>query len=303
MSHRDVLRTLYDFLVIVPVGTYFGRIRKGVDIIIGSRTDVGAKVRVILVTDETWIQSYVSYKTEFVDKLKDYILSIWKKELGSDIICDSVSLPMNDEEYLTGWLLNELSIFFKTGRGEAFIDLTSAPKEWTFATINVLNFFPRVELYYVKPMHERGPKDYAKGEIEDEGHPKLETVRIGEVRQPLPRWVEPKTDMGELNIQYILFKTIFRLAQSKARQRGLNPSKDLNKVWVPIGEERSLREYRSSLPQKLRGSGRFSDYANLKKSISRHLTDVEPYNLFEVKGKAVRMTLRATMLGQALFGG
>lgn len=298
MSHRDTLRTLYNFLIIVPIGVYVGRIRKGIDVIIASRTDVGAKVRVILVANETWIQSDESYKTEFVDKLKHYILSVWKKELGSDIICDSVSLPMTDEEYLTGWLLNELSIFFKTVRGEAFIDLTSAPKEWTLATINVLNFFPRVELYYVKPMHERGPKDYAIIEIQDEGHPKLETVRTGEPRQPLPHWIEPM-DRGEPNLQYLLFKTIFRLAKSMAAEKKL----DLDKVWVPIEEERGLEEYKSVLPEKLRKDRKFVDYSRLRKSISKYLTSVEPFRLFEVKAKSVRMTLRATMLGQVLFGG
>jgi len=300
MSHRGPVRALNRFIVAVPVGVHIGRIRKGIDMIIASRANVGTKVRVILVANQTWIQQDQSYKTEFVDKLKDYILTIWEKELGSGIICDNVSLPMDNEEYLTGWLLKELSIFFKTDQGEAFIDLTSATKEWNFATLNILGFFPRVELYYVKPRYERGPKDYDVNEIEDEGHPKLETVRIGEAQRPLSHWIRPKGDSGEPNLPYLIFKTIFALAQSMAKERRLDPSRELDKVWVPIYE--ALDKYKS-LTQKLHQKSLSSDNAALMKSISKYLTSVEPYRLFEVKGRGVRMTLRATMLGLALFGG
>jgi len=302
---------LSSLLVIAPVGIYVGRVRKGIDLVLGSQTKAKeTKVKVILVSGQNWIQSDQSYKAQFVDKVKDYVLGTWKRTGELDIVCDDVILPIDEEEYLTGWLLKELSAFFKAspGEAEAFIDLTSAPKEWQLATINVLNFFPRIELYYVKPKYERQPKDYDKTEIEDEGHPKLQTVRTGEARQPLPYWTEPTTDKRELNIQYLLFETIFRLAQSIAVEKGLDPLKELHKVWVPIEERRGIDEYKHCLekckhrlPREFHGT--LSDDSRLKKSVSKCLTAVDIFRLFEVKGKSVRMTLRAAMLGQTLFAG
>jgi len=302
LPHSVRKGTLSTLLIIAPTGVYTGRVRRGIDLVLGSQSKVKeTKVRVILVAGENWIQSDESYKADFVDKVKDYVLGTWKQDL--DIVCEAVVLPTSNEEHLTGWLLKELSVFFKTSRGEAevFIDLTSAPKEWLFAAMNVLNFFPKIELYYVRPMHERLPKDYDERDVEDEGHPKLETIRMGYARQPLPQWMTPKGKKGETNIQYILFQTIFRLAQSIATEKGLDSLEELDKVWVPIEEDRGLIEYRRSLPQNLRK--KFLDDSILRKSISKYLTGVDPFRLFEVKAKSVRMTMRATKLGQTLFAG
>jgi len=307
LLHSEEKPTLSTLLVIAPTGIYTGRVRRGIDLVLGSETKATeTKVRVILVSGQSWIQSDPSYKTEFVDKLKDYTLQTWKQTAGLDIVCEDVALPISNEEHLTGWLLKELSAFFKTSRGEAeaFIDLTSASKEWLLAAMNVFNFFPKVELYYVKPMRERRPSDYYKSdrsEIEDEGHPKLETVRIGYAREPLPHWTTPKDEKGKMNIQYLLFQTIFRLAQSIAAKRGIDSLEELDKVWVPIEEDYGLTEYRRSLPKNLRG--KFLDDSTLRKSISKHLTAVESFRLFEVKGKSIRMTIRAMKLGQTLFLG
>jgi len=298
LLHSERNPPLRSLLIIAPTGIYAGRVKKGIDLVIGRETEVEeTKVRVILVAGENWIQSE-PYKAKFVDKLKDYVLATWKEKGKLDITCDCTVLPVDREEYLTGWLLKQLSDFFESSPREAevFVDLTSAPKEWQLAAMNVVNFFPRVEAYYVKPSYERQPKDYDQEEIDDEGHPKLETVRTGEPRQPLPHWIEPM-DRGEPNLQFLLFKAIFRLAKSMAAEKKL----DLDKVLVPIEEERGLEEYKSVLPEKLRKDQKFVDYSRLRKSISKYLTSVEPFRLFEVKAKSVRMTLRAVMLGQALF--
>jgi len=292
-------------LIIAPIGIYLKRVKRGIDNVLFRQTALGeTKVRVILVAGQDWIQTDLSYKTEFVDKLKDYVLSIWKQEAGLDVVCDVTVLPMDDEEYLTGWLLKELSLLFKTSGIEAgaFVDLTSAPREWLFAAINVLNFFPNVELYYVKPMYRKSPKDYTESEIHDEGHPKLEVVRTSYGRQALRQWTEPKDHRGMPNLQYLLFRTIFRFAQKIAKEKALDPSR-LDEVWVPIKEQRGLEEYRSSIAKSFRRNSSFSDDSRLRKSISKHLTIVEAFGLFEVKGKSVRITLRAVMLGQTLFAG
>jgi len=298
------MAALTRLLVIAPTGIYLGRVKTGIDTLLASETKAKeTEARVILVAGENWTERDPSYKAKFVDSLKDYILKTWKQETGLNIICTEEVLPMN-EEHATGWLLKELYDFFKTCKeteeAEAFIDLTSAPKEWLFAAINILNFFPSVELYYVKPTGERQPKDYTdQREIEDEGHPKPETVRIGHARQPLPRWITPKDEKGKPNVHYCLFETIFELARSIAAEKGLDPSKELDKVYVPIEEKKGLDELRKRFPKDIQK--RFSDDSALRKSVSKHLTAVEPFKLFEVKGRWVRMTLSATMLGQALF--
>jgi len=302
--HSGKTSTLTRLLILAPTGIYTGRVKKGIDLVLGSQIKAEeTKVGVILVAGENWIQSE-SYKREFVDKLKNYVLLTWKERGKLDITCDCMVLPMDKEEYLTGWLLKELFDFFETSgvEAEVFIDLTSAPKEWLFAVMNVLNFFPRAEAYYVKPAYERKPADYDKKEIDDEGHPMLETVRTGEPRQPLPHWIEP-IHRRTPNLQYLLFQTIFSLAKSIAPERKLDPSKELDKVWVPIEERSGLDKYRAVLPGKLRKDPMFLDDTRLKKSISKYLSSVEPYRLFEVRGKSVRMTLRAVMLGQRLFQG
>lgn len=301
LPHSEEQTVLSSLLVIAPTGIYSGRVRKGIDAMVGSETEATkTKVRVILVAGENWIRSDESYRAKFVDELKEYVLATWKR-IGYDIVCDVEVLPM-DEEYLTGWLLKELSAFFKgsPSNADAYVDLTSAPKEWIFAAINVLNFFSKVELYYIKPLLDRQPKDYSETEIKDEGHPKPETVRVGEAREPLPHWIQPR-DGEKPNFQYLLFQTIFRLGKTIALEQNLDPSKALDKVWIPIEEERGLDEYRQVLPEKFRE--KFLDDSTLRKSVSKFLNAVEPFRLFEVKGKSVRMTLRATMLGQTLFEG
>jgi len=300
--HSDEMEGVPALLVIAPVGIYLERVRTGIDIVLGSQTKVGVtKVQVVLTAEESWLKADESYKAEFIDYLKDKILETWKKGEGLDIACDCVALPMEDEEFLTGWLLKELYLYFKNfpNEAEAFIDLTSAPKEWQFAAINALNFFPKVELYYVKSAGRKQPRQYDEAERKDPGHPRLEVVRTGAVRQPLPRWIQPRNEKGEPNVQYRLFETIFALAESIAADKGLDPSSELDKVWVPIEEEQGLVEYKRHLPEKLKS--KYLDNSALKKSISKCLTDVQFFGLFEVKGSSVRMTLRAAVLGQVLF--
>jgi len=259
------------------------------------------KVKVVLIAGQDWIERNQSYKANFVDKLRDYVLQTWKQTGEYDVVCEDAVIPLNEEEYLTGWLLKNLCAFFQTSRGQAkaFIDLTSAPKEWLFAAINVSNVFSSVELYYVKPMSERTPSDYGEEDIKDEGYPRLQTVRTGGVRKPLLPWTKPTNEKGEANPQYLLFQTIFSLAQSIAHEKGLDPLEQLHEVWVPIEENSGLNEYKNRLPSKL--LKQFVDDAALKKSVSKHLTAVDMFKLFVVKRKSVKMTLRAAMLGQALF--
>ncbi len=306
-THSGDGTALDRLLLIAPIGVYLGRVRTGIDLVLAGQTKAKTtKVRVILAAGENWINevdpSGKSYKREFVDTLKDYVLRTWRDEAQVDIVCDSVVLPWEDEEYLAGWLLKVLSDFFGSSRAqaEAFIDLTSAPKEWQLATIDVSNFFANMELYYVKPKMKKGPFQYAYEEVEDKGHPRLETVRTSVPRQPLPQWLNVKDDNEEPNVQYILYKTIFELAKNQVTSEQQDSADELAKVWVPLEQEAYLNEYRKRLRETLGSTDR--DATHLKKSISKYLTSVEPFRLFEVRGKSVRMTLRAAMVGQSLFG-
>lgn len=266
------------------------------------------KVRVVLVAGTSWVQSDRSYRKDFVDQLRNHVLETWGRQAGLDIVCNVSVLPMENEEHLTGWLLGELFHYFRTSRGEAeaFIDLTSAPKEWQFAAINASSFFPKVELYYIKPTYVKVPRLYDDREKDDPGHPKLEVVRTGAAAQPLQQWIHPKNEKGEPSIHYRLFETIFRFAESIALEKGLDPSSELDKVLVPIQEDRGLEEYRHNLRRYLRllppkFAKTVGDDSHLRKSIKKCLTTVQLFKLFDVKGRSVQMTSRAVTLGQALF--
>ena len=305
MAHSN-LSTL---LLVAPTGIYRGRVAKGIDLVLGSQTvKKETKIRVVLIAGADWVKIDESYKRDFVDRLKHYVLKTWKEQAGLAVVCDDMILEWGDEEYLTGWLLKELSAFFKTYRGEAeaFIDLTSGTKEWLFAAINALSFFPRVVLYNVRATGVKKPSQYEDTEKDNPGIPKLEVVRTGAAVQPLPQWIQPKNEKGKPNVHYRLFETIFELAESIAVEKGLDPSTELDKVWVPIQERSGLDEYRRRLKKNLKGLPHdfvrtFHSVSGLRKSISKYLTGVEFFGLFEVKGRSVRMTLRAVMLGQALF--
>jgi hypothetical protein len=295
-------------LLIAPTGVYYGRVKRGIDTILASETQADrTRVRVVLIVGQEWLRTEPGYAAKFVDPLRDHIVKTWRDELGLDIICDQVDLPMEKEENLTGYLLKELFNFFEVCRtkqeeeAEAYIDLTSAPKEWQFAAISVSNFFPNLELYYVKPEHGKSTVEYRPEEVSDQGLPKVETVRAGEPRPPLPRWMEPRDARGSPNLHHALFQTIFELAREKAA----DPSKvqALSDVLVPIEQEPGLREYRKRFPADLDGETRSKLQVDeaLQRHISRLLTDVSPYRLFDRRAKSVKMTLRGAMLGEALF--
>jgi len=295
----------------VPTGAYTERVKKGIDTILASETQVDrTKVRAVLVVGQEWLQNERNYAMKFVDPLKSHVEKTWGQELGLDIVCEQENLPMESEENLTGYLLKELFNFFtvsgtkKEGEqddAEAYIDLTSAPKEWQFAAISVSNFFPNLELYCVKPARPKTTDQYRHEEITDPGLPKLETVRAGEPRLPLPRWMQQKDAKENVNLHYTLFQTIFELARSKA----VDSSKveALSNALVPIEEEDGLSEYRNRFPKDLdeNTKSKLQNDEALQRHITRLLTDVGPYRLFQRKGKSVRMTLRGAMLGQALF--
>jgi len=286
-------------LIVAPVGAYRARVRTGLDIVTANNAErERSKVRVILVENAAWAQLDPSYKEKFEGPLKEHILSTWKEQ-EFNIECETVMLPLENEEYLDGWLLHTISNFFKDNPKDSrvFVDLTSGPKEWQFAAINVSDFFEDLTLYYVKPVINTKPSDFAQEEVDDPGHPKVEIVRTG--RSILRRWTEPTDESGRPNLQFLLFKTIFELAGEKVPHSTGDLAGELSEIPVPIEDVTFLKHYREQLPVQLRSKFRYDPH--LKKSISKLLTSVDLFRLFEKKGHCVRMTPRGAMLALSLF--
>lgn len=294
MAHSDEQEPLLALLIVAPTGVYSGRVRQGIDLIIGQYADKQkTKTGIDLIASANWAAD-PTYKAEFVEKVREHVMKTWKESAEYNVVCEDCVVSMEEEEFLTGWLLERVCKFFKThDRARTFIDLTAGPKEWLMAAMNVANVFSKVELYNVAPKFKKGPGDYDKEEVNDPGIPKLDSVATSGVA--LARWVRPTDEDGKVNSQHQLFQTIFRMAQSLVSSK--HSPQELTRVWVPIEEERGLEEYRASLPS----GSRKQDNSTFRKSISKNLTSVQPFRLFEIKGKSVRMTYRAAMLALALF--
>lgn len=298
---------LSDILILAPTGVYTGRVKHGIGMVIGQYADrkKQTRIRVLLVAGSDWVAPdppNPTYKINFVDKLKADILATWKSQEHYDVECEEIELPFEAEEQVSGWMLKELCAFFAQGEARiAFIDTTAGTKEWLFAALYVVNFFPDVEVYSVKPSNPRKPADYSPEEVMDQGLSKLELTPLGGA--VLSDWVKPKSRKNgkeETNDQYYLFKTIYILAREKA---GSAPDA-LTKVWINIEKDAEYKRYIQILPKER--VKRFHDESGGKKSISILLNAVAPYGLFEIKEKkkkqkSVQLTPRGAMLARELF--
>jgi hypothetical protein len=285
-------------LIVSPIGVYLERVKRGIDHVISSYASIPksgvkptTKLRVILVAQPEWLNGDPEYEDKFVANITTHVLGGWTAE-GYDIECTCDYVSYDDEEHLVGWLLSRLGSFFKkNGKQMACIDLTAGPKEWQFAAINVAQYFPNLVFYNVKPKAVRKPSDYDPTEINDPGRPIIPVINLGEAAYAA--WVTPKNDAG-MHHQYVLFRTIFDIA----REHASDPSSptDLASVWVAINDADALGRYREAIQGQ-------KDDPSLRKSISKHLTAVQPLRLFEVNTtkKHVRMTVRAAMLALSLF--
>jgi len=305
MTHSVTASSLYaqnalaGLIVIAPVGAYKGRVLTGIDLVLGSQAAATTRADVVLVVSNEWAQD-PAYRKNLVDSVQQRVIDTWKREAGLDIRCKQVTLPIENEDHVAGWLLKELTLFFKTFKGdaEAFVDLTSGPKEWHFAALNISDFFSNLELYYVRPSRRLQYEEYSPQQIEDRGLPRLEIVRGGHVQEPLPKWVASKGAGGTRNPQYLLYETIFQHAKRLVADKGSTAIDQLSSVLIPI-KGAFLDEYRRVLEQKR--MPKFRDDAALMKSISKQFNAIMHLGLFERHGNSIRMTFRGAMLGQALF--
>jgi hypothetical protein len=131
LTYSAEIEPLSEMLVLTPTGVYRGRVKKGVEMVLGHyaeqvtpgmRTKPQTKIRVVLVVGKDWIDE-PTYREAWVDDIKRYV-STWKDTF--DVTCQEQVIPFETEEYLSGWLLGELSSFFKgPGMRKAYVDLTS----------------------------------------------------------------------------------------------------------------------------------------------------------------------------------
>lgn len=302
LSHSANEEVLSAIFIIAPTGIYRGRVKQGVDLIMDKFADKSqTKTRILLVPGLDWI-SFPNYRRDHVEDVKSYVLKTWKELQSFNVVCDEVELSFETIETMTGWLLSQLFVFFRDSENsKAFIDLTAGPKEWVFAAINAANFFPNVALYNVKARFSKSPDKYETDEKDDRGIPKWESITTG--GEALSKWLKPEDEDQVPNLQYYLLRTIVELARSAVPQAPSATNDQrleaLTKVDVPISEQKGLSALKNNLPQVVRD--RFVDDSALKKSISKCLTGIRPYGLFQEKGKSLRMAYRTAMITEEVF--
>jgi hypothetical protein len=294
-------------LVLAPTGVYRGRVKTGIDLVLGHYGELvheatsQTKVSVILVVGKDWVDQ-PRYKEEWVEDIKAHVTSSWNEVFKLE--CQEEVIPFEPEEFLIGWLLAKLGSFFKgPGLRKAYIDLTGGTKDWMFAALNAINFYPDVELYNVKASVKRKPTEYLSDEVSDEGLRMLESQEAPAAA--FQSWTTPQGPKGKYKKigtydQYFLFKAILELAQEKTREKASPQA--LTEAWIDIQQEDELRRYVALHPEfsKMKDV----NFSSLKRSISWYLTAVKRLRLFEVRGgtsKAVKMRLRGAMFALSLF--
>jgi len=285
-------------LVIAPVGAYIGRVQSGIDRILSQNASPSTRVVVVLVVGSDWIAMDNAYKSSFVEPVRNHLLKTWQQE-KFQIECQVRELPLDEEDYVAGWLLGTISDFLSSNPKDSpvHVDLTSGPKEWQFAAIDVSHFFSNLELYFVKSTIKRRPSDFPEEQIREQGHPKLQIVRTGQ--STLRHWLEPADEKyGQPNQPYVLFKAVLEFALAKT-PRSTQDAEELTRILVPVEADDFIRHYRELLPSEL--ESRLRDDSDLKRSISKLLSSVEMFKLFEREGRSVRLTIKGAMLGLSLF--
>jgi len=270
-------------LIVAPVGAYFSRVKNGVRWAVG-RTDVSsrkAEVRIIFVLARTWAAE-PDYKTDMKHLTEEFS----SPELAAQfkqfkVECETIDI--DDETSCTVWLVRTLGPFLRSGSDvAAFIDMTSAPKEWIFACHYVAEFFDRICFYYVKSSKPKMPKDFSKEEREDIGaFP--ETVILSGPDPDLAKWINESTH------NWKLFKCICDEI-IKEYKKGKRPILD---TAVPIGPQ-------SEIAGTWKNIANCSTESDAQRSISKLIYSIEKFGLFVEEVGTIRLSPRGYALGLAL---
>jgi len=248
-------------------------------------------VQICLVVDIEWSRTDRKYMAENVQPLQvEYAPDLWASVFAS-YTCETINLNLENQSEITCWLLKKLASFFRRGSNRrAFVDLTSAPREWDFSAFYVSNFFTDVEFYFVKAKREKTPSDYTIEERNDEGM-LPEFVITSELRPPLANWLRPhKMLSGNRleNVQYEIFKLMYEIASRKKDLSTLRKITIDETELAAIGREK-LHSYKNM------------EESDVLKSISKFITDIDRFKLFKRVRRKIEIYTTAIALMQALF--
>jgi len=289
-------------IIIAPVGAYFGRVRKGIEWALGSGDPGSTEYRVVLVVPETWMREE-EYATQIERFKGDFSDNLQLREQCKGLTAALEKINMEDETSCTVLLLNTLfSFLHKRKDSAAYVDMTSAPKEWIFACHYVAEFFERDNLafYHVKPSNRKMPKDFK--DLKETQDPGLipEKVILSGPDVTLKDWVTEGTE------NWNFFKTICEKIKeaTKPGRSILKTSialKELAKEsgkWMQPARRSTRAEETTASSTKPKGH---SDETEGLRSAGMRLAQVRKFGLFVETLNAISLTTRGYALGKSLF--
>jgi hypothetical protein len=283
-------------MIIAPVGAYWNRVRTGIKMMISGHCKLKkTHVQVCLVVGSNWAKTDPNYLEEIVKPLQqEFDSGLWATEFPT-FACETLDVNPENQDEDTIWLLEKLLSFFKSHeRGEAFVDLTSAPREWVYSAFYVSSFFSKLQFYFVKSGQTKSPSQYSSDEKKDEGKV-TEYVLSGALMPPLSCWLRPeepsqegKRGKAKDNCQYKILKIIYEIA-SEGKDLSL-----LQEVSVPIDDV--IKRAKESIP-------RYKEKApsDVEKAISRFLTDIDRFHIFRREVGCIVASRKAIVVMLQLF--
>lgn len=280
---RPAVEPFSNVLIIAPVGAYVGRVKKGIEGAMARGCGEKTSVHVVLVLGSRWAKD-----STYLDLTQPLITTFENKQY-QDVYprysCKVETLDIEDEDSCTIFLVQRLASLFsgRYGDSAAYVDLTSAPKEWVLACISVANFFDFLYLYYVKPKNPKVFSDY-KNEIDDEGLP-FELVKQGFQARELSDWLTRGTE------RWRLFHLLCQITVNTSAER----KKPLNESVIEVS--RVVAEAPRFIKRwAKKGEG------GKRRGLGKYLNAIEKHRLFIRVGKNyIRMTDLGLALGRGLF--
>jgi hypothetical protein len=274
-------------MIIAPVGAYLKRVQYGIKSVISQNCQRKTEVLLYLVVGNKWVKDDPKYLEECVQPLEaDFAKDQWSSEFPN-YRCEVVRLDPEDQDQDTLWLIGTLLSFLREGKNRAaFVDLTSAPREWVYSAFYVSSFFSDVYFYFVKSKRSKSPSQYSIEERTDEGTV-IEYPITALLVPPLSRWLRPREeDAKEENIPYKIFRLIHDIAAKES---------SLDSEEITIAEDLLVEQAKRLDYYK----GKSSE--DVKKGVSRYLTDIERFGVFKRTAGLIVLNRKGIALMRGLF--
>lgn len=302
-------------LLIVPVGAFIGRVKRGIDLTMNTHSDLtsGSDVMLKLVVSKEYSATDPEYVSKFVDEVERWIGKDWTQKNAQSIKIQRESLNVTDRNECTCWLIEQIGSFFKkySRNSLALIDLTSAPREWLFVAIDLASMFDNVNFYNVPPGTRSLPSGFKDSEIEDTGA-RLEYVFKAKLSAPLKYWACCTDEEGYPTEHSVLFRTMWELLQTRGDKYSFDDVGELFRsnclrVYDDALEkaEKSKAAKERDLKKELarrRGAIQSIQLEDVKKKISRFFTDIDSYKLFGRSLGTPQFTEKGKARAKSLFG-